>query len=226
MAGPDHISFEDWVVWVFDRTNRDWVWRELDCERYVDDDDAFPWLLNGPLQAQHFIDLHHDSVRQLSKYNDDQVGWGLWNLYSGVCDISVISGHGLPLEMHSQMIRSLLPMMRQILPDRVSHVDIFQSNDISCAFYMFWDLAGIWPFGTADREANSELVDICYAEMEQALYLDHPVAQHHALHGLGHFYVGHPWRTTSTVDCWLNSKPDLLPFIREYAQQARVGAIM
>lgn len=72
MGSQGHISFEDWIAWVFDRTSGDWVWEE--------DYGGDAWFTNDRLMAEYFIDVHTNSVELLSDFSNDQIGWGLWNL--------------------------------------------------------------------------------------------------------------------------------------------------
>lgn len=216
MAGDSFISFEDWVEWMFDRRGTDWVWEE--------EFEWQPWLQNRRLVAEHAIRLHNNPVPVLSRFSNEQAGDGLWILYSSATEYCMFSEScKLPTELYHLLIMSLVPLLRQLLPERLPLSDESESDRIACAVYMFWDIAPIWPDRSTDSD-KAEL-DVCLDEMRQALMIPHPAAHKHALHGLGHFCLYARERTTPIIDDWLKTNPRILPSIREYALLARVGGV-
>lgn len=215
MAKENHISFEDWVEWVFNRDDSEWVWKG--------DNLSAKWLRNTKLIAEHFVQLHCNSVRSLCQFTNNQIGLGLGNLYSAIVGLCPVDGNGISTDLHHEMIRSLLMMMRQLLPERVPHNETFFSDEISTAVYMFWDSASMSPFKPTD--ADKALFRVCLEEMQHALYVKHPAAQMHALHGLGENHYEIPSVTQEIIDRWLATNPHILPSVTKYAQRARVGLV-
>ncbi|RNC80484.1 MAG: hypothetical protein ED559_01335 [Phycisphaera sp.] len=217
MVKSNHIPFEDWVDWMFNRQDDQWPWGD---DRGLRSN----WFRNNRLMAEHFIELHRNSVKSLKDLTNFQIGNGLWNLYTAALGLSPLDGNGIHAKLHYEMIASLVPMLQQLLPERVPHHEGYANDRISDAVYMFWDSAPVSPF--RKNHTDRELLDVCISEMQQALNVKHPAAHKHALHGLGEFHLDIPDRAKSIIDEWLEQNPYVLDSIRNYAVKARVGDVL
>lgn len=216
MAKQNHISFEDWVAWMFDRRDRDWAWD-------VEEDDA-PWIRNRRLLTEHFIELHTDPVKPLARYSNHQIGWGLYWLYSShtIVDAPFLDG-SVPVILKHAAIRSVASLIAKLVPVRLSKAGFVETDALSSTLYMFWEVLPLWPFQPTD--ADRQMQDVCLEEMQTSLCVNHVVARYHALHGLGHFALELPERTVSIIDQWLATSPTLSPSLTEYVQAAREGTV-
>lgn len=216
MSKENQISFEDWVVWMFDRDHGSW-------EHDVRDSD-FPWLANSRLLTEHFIRLHEAPRTVLVPFRNEQIGSGLWALYSSHSAVGApFAGPQVPRDLFHRAIRSVATLIRELAPKRIDRSESINGDKLHGALYMFWDIAPIWPFDPTD--ADRETLEVCLSEMRSALEVPHPVAAYHALHGLGHFAIQVPDRTTPIIDAWLATRPRIGPTLVEYAERARIGNV-
>jgi hypothetical protein len=85
--------------------------------------------------------------------------------------------------------------------------------------FMWW--GEYWPLCLADAVARRETL----ATVERILSLDSRPCQESCLHGLGHWHLHWPDEVEPIVDRFLASHPKLPRPVREYAEQARCGAV-
>jgi len=213
MAKENHISFEDWVEWMFDRQDKDWIWK---IESPI-------WISNHRLMAEHFVALHLNPLAPLANFNDDQIGWGFWNLYSPLIETSPFTPEVRELGLFGELIESLVPCLKNFLLRDAAKSYLISSYP-GMSFFMFWDICGIWPRRSTDSDRT--LLDLAFKEMEASLYVSHPVAQYHALHGLGEFRSLAKHRTAEIVKNWLATKPHIDDEIAQYAKDAMRGNVL
>jgi hypothetical protein len=80
---------------------------------------------------------------------------------------------------------------------------------------VFWDIAPVGSLG------DDKVLDV----LEDTLTLDSTACDWAALHGLGHAYYAAPDAAQDIVDGWLRRRRGLSQALRDYAGQARVGAV-
>lgn len=216
MTSEESISFEEWVVWMFDRRERDWAWA-------VEEDDH-PWLYNGRLLTEHFIRLHENPTPVLQPYSNDQIGWGLWWLYSSYAAVAVpFLDDDVPGPMRHEAVRSVAVLLSRLVPGRLPKHDRVVEDPLGRTLYMFWEILPVWPFDPTDEDRAMR--DVCIEEMRSSLAVDHVIARFHALHGLGHFTLEVPDQAREIIDGWLATGPEISPVLAEYARQARDGRV-
>lgn len=216
MAEQNYISFEDWVVWMFDRRDKEWA---LDVE-----ENDIPWMSNHRLLTEHFISLHRDPVRPLVRYSNDQIGWGLYWLYSSYAGVAVpFLNEQIPVSRQQEAIRSVAMLVAKLVPIRLPDPETIDTDALNNTIYMFWEIFPVWPFDPTD--ANRAMQEVCLEEMQVSLQVNHPVARFHALHGLGHFALQLPERVAGIIDAWLATEPVLSSVLSEYVQAARAGTV-
>lgn len=216
MSKQKQITFEDWITWMFDRDEGGW-------EHDVRGSDH-PWLANSRMLTEHFIRLHEAPRTVLAPYSNEQIGFGLWALYSSHSEVGApFAESRVPRDLFHRAIRSVATLVRELAPKRLDRSESVNGDTLHGALYMFWDIAPIWPFDPTD--ADKETLDVCLSQMQSVLHVPHPVAAYHALHGLGHFALHVADRTAPVIDAWLATQPRIGPTIREYAERARLGNV-
>lgn len=216
MSKQNQITFEDWVVWMFDRDQEGWQHNVRDTDH--------PWLTNFRLLTEHFIQLHEAPRAVLNPYSNEQIGFGLWALYSSHSEVGApFAEPNVPRDLFHRAIRSVAILIRELAPKRIDRSESVNGDTLHGAIYMFWDIAPIWPFDPTD--ADRETLDVCLSEMQSTLQVPHPAAYYHALHGLGHFAIHVQDRTTPIIDAWLATRPKIGPTLVEYAERARRGNV-
>lgn len=213
MAKANFISFEDWVEWVFNHDDGDWVWTA-----------AYPsWQSNHRLMVEYFVALHRNPFNLLAKFTDNQIGWGFWNLYSPLKGMSPFTPEVQQLGLFDELIDSLVPCLRSfLLRKEAKKYDVDTYPGVS--FYMFWDISSIWPRQPTD--IDRKLLSQALKEMEEALYVPHPVAQYHGLHGLGEFHSLAKQRTADIIQNWLATNPRIDEALTKYALDAKMGNVI
>ena len=203
-------SFEDWVEFCFRGRPTSEFW-------FIDlEDDEVPWLgRDDVLSVDYFTRLHENGVEVLNAFSNEEIGAGLWALYSSASELCP-AFHVVPRDDLHRAIRSVGIFVSQTLPVRLTPGSEDPPHD---ALYMFWDIVPIWPHRVGPFEAEDRAV--CIDEMAACLEVEHPTARYHALHGLGHFELTESGRCTQVIDQWLATSPLLDTKLRDYAVRAR-----
>ncbi|MEM7754910.1 MAG: hypothetical protein AAF297_04660 [Planctomycetota bacterium] len=167
----------------------------------------------------YFTRLHENGIRTLEPFSNEDVGAGLWALYSSASQLCPPFHVVSRSDLH-RAIRAVGTFVAETMPQRLA-LDV--EDRIYSAVYMFWDLVPIWPHRAGPFEAEDRCV--CIEEMARCLRVDHPLARYHALHGLGHFELIAGNKATRVIDDWLTSEPAIDPTLTEYANLARMGNV-
>jgi len=203
------VSFEDWIVGVFDASVED------------------PW----PPPAQELEYLTHlfsDPIGTLEGLSDEEIGIGLWSVLDsgGAGTALALNDATLPLDDRIACVGQIRTVYRDLfLPrctERLGHRSE-QGGRLEMICYMFWDVAC---FGgpPGNREGNL-FEDAVLDVLEDTLYLEHAACQESAIHGLGHRMGRHPDRAPAVIDRWLRNGPVRDERLRPYAAAARTGCI-
>ncbi len=175
MPNEDSISYEDWVRFIFDRTDRNWVWKEMELEN-------FAWLQDSSINHEYFCKLAEKPLPILSSYSHDQIGDGLWVLFfptTELCAFEDLSEHQTVQALEA-FTRLALNLIAKICP-RDTPVDA-KSNNLVEAFVMLWDSIPIWP--NQSTASHKRIFHKWIDELQNILEIDHPVCVESALEGL------------------------------------------
>ncbi len=205
-------SFDEWENFCFRDRSESW-------HTQLDDHDL-PWLgRDDRVPVEYFTRLHETAPVTLERFSNEEIGAGLWALYSSASELHP-SFHLVPRQDRHRAIRSVGAFVTDAVPERLSP----GTQDIlHHAVYMFWDIAAVWPHGTGPYEDEDRAV--CIEEMRGCLYVDHPTARYHALHGLGHFVLIAGDDAAGVIDEWLDTSPAIDAAMAEYAARARAGSV-
>ena len=211
------LSFEEWVVHVFDHEGSGPEW-------YFDPDCDF-W--DGPADntIEYITRLFTDPMRYLQSYTDEQLGRGLWFLVSnGASDqMFALLDSAVLLETRLKCVRSFCDLFGKLFAKKcsshLSHVDEPGANPINVVCYMWWDLFPVAgsPDDAAGQALNRTILDV----MEHSLNLDSIACQESALHGLGHWMRTYQEQVHEIIDSFLAGHPAVRPELQNYARQAR-----
>ncbi len=214
------ITFEEWIRWNFDRPEAVEPSKALALDvRHA------KWEQDTRTRLAHLIRLFEDPVDVLRPYSDNQIGMSLLGMFdSGGRGWFRPSDYRNQREEFARLVHAVGQLVVMLTAARCPNKpDSHEKTRIGSALYMFWDIAPIWPVdGSQDW-----LLDVCLEEMRAVLVgSNHCVAQCHALHGLGHFQLYHPDRTTPIVDEFLSTRARAHPEVRDYAMLARGGRVI
>jgi hypothetical protein len=171
---------------------------------------------NPVVEAERVGRLFTDAGTLLRPYSDDQVGRGLAIVVNPSLggEIRALGDRRVPVRTRVAGLRAIVPLFRDVFAVRLQGQGIGSGTPLADICFMFWDVA---PLG-GDTDT---ILDV----LEQTLALPSGPCRYAALHGLGHWHHEAPEAVRSIVDGWLAKHPRLPEDIRQYAAQARVGAV-
>ncbi len=180
-------------------------------------DDRKPGRYDPSVAAERIRRLFAGAGTLLRPYSDEQAGRALARVvdpsFGG--EIRVLSDRRVPVQLRTAGLRAIVPLFADLFAARVPGAGIPNSrNPLGYICFMFWDVAPIG--GDLDTE-----LDV----LEQTLALRSRACQWAALHGLGHWHHFAPDAVPAIVDGWLRRNPRLPENLRQYADQARAGAV-
>lgn len=215
------MTFDEWVVHVFDHPISDAKW-------YFDLDAEY-WQGPPATIVAYLTRLFEDPTPHVAPYSDTQLGQGFWYLASnGASDyMFVLLDQRVELEARVRCSRAIGDLFAKLFALRcsphLSHLDEPRANPLNVSCYMWWDLI---PFlGQPDDPARRDIDDACLGVMERTLGLDSIACRESALHGLGHWHGGYPRRVEGAVDAFLAAHTALRPELVRYALSARSGCV-
>ena len=219
---PPDLSFDDWVLHVFDHpaTGPEWHWGP----------DAPYWP--GPPAAivAHLTRLFEDPLPPLEGFTDAELNKGFWYIASNGCSdyMFALSDPSVPLDARLRCVRALSVVYRELFAARctphLSHLDEAGPGALNGVCYMWWDICPIGgPIDDPDhRQINHAALDV----MTGALALDSIACQESALHGLGHWRHTHPNEIETIVGRFIAAHPSMRPELLNYARSARSGCVL
>ena len=216
MSRTNTVSYDQWVQHLYHEFSRSAGHFEIG---YPDD-----WYANPRMLVEHYTQFLENSVPVVDRFGRELVGEMLWGLTSSVSDLCIeVCDQKIPVEIRNRAISAIGTMIRELVPRHLTR-GLWESwNKLDCTVFMYWDIASVWPATGTDE--GRALLQVCLDEMRSVLELDHPVAQLHALHGLGEFHISFASQTAPIVDAWIAAHPHANPEIMEYAQHARDGLV-
>ncbi len=225
---PDDISFERWVLHVFDHPlpddplAQDWYFR-LDAEFW--DAQAQP-----ARTIRYITQLFRAMDTLTAPYSDGQIALGINYLISNACSNHMfpLMDAGMPLADRLACVESFYDVYvklyaKKCTPD-LGHlmVNEQQGNPLNMTCYMWWDIIPFYgKCGDAREQLDATMLDV----MAKTLEIDHDACREGALHGLGHWHSAYPAFVEGVIDRFLANHPKLSPELLSYAKAARLGCI-
>ena len=220
--GIDHLSFEDWVYFIFDHPAEgpEWYWG----------DEAPFWKASAELTAAYVTQLFEEPFPALEGFRDQELNMGLRYLISpGLGEhMRCLDEPSISLAIRLRCVRSCESLFRKLLLPRcsphLSHRDEPSRSPLNAVCYMWWDTMPVYggPI-LADRHA---LQVAALETMAKILKLDSLACQESALHGLGHWHSVFPEAVTTLVEEFLSLNPNARPELLAYARGARCGCVL
>jgi hypothetical protein len=218
-------SFEDWVNHVFNHpASKNWT------------ADAWYWKLNAPYwnandhpkaAVAYLTHLFRDAPKALHSFSDAQINQGLWYLIFPGEYYFVLENARVPLAERLTCIQAMPNLFESIFARRcsntLSHLSEEAQNPLNSICYMWWDIFQIPT--TKNIENFEEISEAILDVLEKELYLNFDACREGALHGLGHWHGMPRKRVMEIIDQFLRTQPEIRPELRQYAQNARNGAV-
>ncbi len=217
------ITFERWIKAVFDHpvTELEWYWDD-DVDLWTEAE----WKAWTPaLSVDLLTQTCERSGEVLRAFSDAQVNQGWRFLFIDEYWFNVLDGSVLWPD-RKRCIRSIYTLFEHCFAPRcsphLSHLDERSANPLNSVCYMWWDRFPAYgqPQDPARAEVDSKFLDV----MRRTLNLNSSACRESALHGLGHWSIDYAEATT-IIDDFLIRTPNLSRALKEYALQARVGAV-
>ncbi len=212
--------FEEWLkaISTLDSENAGW---ELD--------DSFR-LMPARTKSNYLYRLLTNSRELLTSISPERVTRLIWyiNSHDSGCWTDATSV-GIPEERQASIVRSLKGLYLDYFESACDGgglrpaIDLDSFDGLDGAVYMFWDMGIIECSAFPGGEPH--LVDPIFEVLETALSCKTLACQISGLHGLGHLHWHHGARASSLVDKFIANGQARLPWLMEYAQQARVGRV-
>jgi hypothetical protein len=220
--GIDHLGFEDWVYFVFDRPAEgpQWYWG----------DEAPFWNAPAELTATYVTKLFEEPFPALEGFRDPELNMGLTYLISaGLGEhMRCLDEPSVPLAIRLRCVGSCESLFRKLLLPRcsphLSHSGEPSRSPLNAVCYMWWDTM---PVHGGPVLAERHALQLAALEtMARILRLDSLACQESALHGLGHWHSVFPEPVESLVDDFLSLHPNARPELLTYARGARCGCVL
>ena len=223
MSKPvDHLSFEQWVYFIFDHPAEGPAWHA--------DPNAPYWDGPAALTAEYVFRLFEDPALALEGFTDAEVNNGLWYLISpGLGEhMRCLDDPSLAIGTRVRCIRSCESLFRKLFLPRcsphLSHRDEPGSNALNSVCYMWWDILPV--YGGPRPEDRVTLHEATLDTMEAVLEMPSIACQESALHGLGHWRSFFPQRTETLINRFLADHLDARSELLAYARSARCGCVL
>lgn len=225
-----HLSFEEWIVHVFDHPTTGQSWY------FALDADWWDAAADPASAIRYLTALFEDPVALLEPYTDAQINQGLWFLLdtSGSEHARQLANPQVPWADRARCVAAMQIIFADLLAPRctphLGHLTDGYCADVgplNMVCYMWWD---ILPVSACCEQhidqRDDQLSAACLPVMEQILTLNSLACRESALHGLGHWCVYHEDRVHAIIDAFLHANPDLPPELRDYAERARTGCVL
>ncbi|MCH7989996.1 MAG: hypothetical protein IID46_12710 [Planctomycetes bacterium] len=215
------LPYKEWVNHVFDHpvTDPAWHW-----------DDNADTLEPTPKTTVEFLTtLFSTPDTCLEQFSDEQLNQGFWYLVSNPCSSYMfpLLETDVPWPQRKECIRSISTLFELLFAKRcsphLSHFDESGANPLNGVCYMWWDIFPSWgnPDDPDCEMRDQELLKV----MERILSLDSIACLESALHGLSHWHLHYPQKTSCIIDHFLKNHGDMRIDLREYALAAQDGGV-
>lgn len=223
---PDEIPFERWVQHVFDHPIVEPQWHFHDGDEFSEDWDSQA----NPARTLEFLTrLFRAPAFLIGTYTRAQIDQGLSYIVDSSCSnhMFAISDESLPLDDRCACILATSTLysdlMVAVYGNDLGHLqrDKGDPDRPNFACYMWWDVIPLHG-GLEYRDRLNESVLQVFRE---TLILRSEACLESALHGCGHWQSYHPKQIESIVQYFLNSRDDISPELRRYAELAAIGHV-
>ncbi len=213
--------YTEWLAYLFDHdvTHElpEWYWR-----------DNAPVFEASPAEtAGLWIAMMKHAETDLGSYSDEQVGQGLWYLFSNTLSdhCHSVLDEGLPLATVLEVYESLRWLYTGLFSRRctpaLGHLSE-ESSTLNTLCYMLWDVS---PLRGPPEDARTPAIEkALFGVLEHAMALQHRACIESALHGLGELHC----RYTAKVQAIIQSRlPGLAQdkALLQYALNAQEGKV-
>jgi hypothetical protein len=218
------MSFEDWLFCIFDNDadRVPYLLVDPDCDR-----------LDLPLASDYLTRLFEQPDASLLLFNDAQINAGLWYLIGQGSAVEVFGGWmaSLPLDAAQRGAGAIFTVFEQLFLPRCApclghRSETSEAHPLNSVCYMWWDIIGLSWRPQSDTPRERTLRETCLDVMARTLDLDHDACRESALHGLGHWHLGHADQVERIIDRFLQRTPALRPELHAYALSARQGCVL
>lgn len=220
MALPPRYT--EWLSYLFDHEIvpglPEWYWR----------DDAPVFEATPAEVADLWIATMKNGETDLQQYSDEQVGQGLWYLFSNACSdhTALIRDDALPLAKWVEVYDSLRSLYTGVFSRRCSPALGHLSEEgtaLNGICYMLWDVSPLhWP---PENERTPAIKEALFRVLEHALDLPHRACIESALHGLGELHCRYPSRVEAVIASRLPGLAQDAALL-QYALNAQQGAVL
>lgn len=220
--GLRNISFEDWIVHVFDH--------EVCEPQWFLDEESGVWSGAHEVTIAYITRLFEDPLPHIDSYTDEQINQGLWYVVgssAGNHMYAVIDAR-VPYEARIRCLRSFYSLFQKLFAKRCSehlyHIDQTHGNALNAVCHMWWDIIPIYgmPDDIPKRQFDLEVLRV----MARILSLESLACQESSLHGLGHWQTCYPKKIPLVVDRFLETNPSAPKALVQYAKQAIAGYVL
>lgn len=220
MANPPRYS--EWLRYLFDHEIEpglpEWYWR-----------DNAPVFEAAPAEiVELWIATMKNAGADLQGYSDEQVGQGLWYLFSNACSdhSQEVRDKSLPVEKVIEVYDSMRWLYTDLFSRRctgtLEHLSE-KGSPLNAICYMLWDASPLgWP--EMDRQAHS-IESALFDLLEHALDQPHRACIESALHGLGELQCRYPVQVREMIGSRLSSLAQDEALL-QYALRAQQGNVL
>jgi len=221
---PNQLSFEDWIVFIFDHPILDlqWWWQDWPSEHFwFWDDEA-----DRSLTLSHLTRLFGNPSFLMDRFTRAQIDQGLNYIVSNSCSnhMYVLTDEGLPLQDRIACFQAMSSLYKNLFApvygNDISHLarreDPEGEPTFSC--HMWWD---VMPFHAkvglkvGQDEMNTAALEV----MRYALNLSSEACQESGIHGLGDWVVFVPELVEPILVEYI-VREDINSALRAYAMDA------
>jgi hypothetical protein len=207
------LTFEQWIEHAFDRP---------EDEGGTDAPGAGYWGDLGEVKAAYLAETFENPDRHIARFSDRQLENALWSILSGGYAKNALAKE-IPFDLRIRFVASTYGLFSKLFAARCPKLELGGGSPLYTVCYMFWEQFPIFADG---GDAESErLFDESLTVMEKTLELDGLMCQYAALHGLGHAQSARPERVAESIDRYLARHPEPEFELRDYALDARAGAV-
>ena len=222
MLSPLPPRYAEWLSYLFDHEIipglPEWYWR-----------DDPPVFKAAPEEiAELWIAMMRRSETDLQSYSDEQLGQGLWYLFSNGCsDHSLeICGGGLPGEKITEVYEAVNWLYSGLFSNRCTQTLGHLSeagSELNLICYMLWDVSPLgWP---PEDDPKGVIEKALLNLLERVMHLPHRACIESALHGLGELQRRYPEKVQAIIQPRLASL-DQDKELLQYALNAQEGNIL
>ncbi|RYG32951.1 hypothetical protein EON81_19415 [bacterium] len=220
-ALPNAFSFEEWVKYVFDHPTEP-------PERWWSSS-AIDWgeEANPERTLEYLIRLFSEPEFLITRFSRAQIDQGLAFVTSSWNHMFVWREEKIPWPERRRGLDAMIPLYIKLLApvygDDRGWGQSSPSERPTFACYMWWE--NIPLYGGLEHPDRDRINDAVLHVFEEVLKMDSEACLESVIHGLGHWFLYLPERTTPLILRFLE-RTDISPGLRRYATNALTGEIL